>query len=236
MKIDQPVSIIIKAYNEEANLGRVLKVLAKIDWIDEVIVVNDGSEDGTAEVAKSFENDKIRLVSNPKNLGMGGAMATGVKNARHNLVLFLDADLVGLTERHLLAILAPIIFTKEADLVLGVFTLKDLSHDTGTKIANRFSPLISGQRAVWKSCLPDLQKISDSRYGADLLIAKHIPKQRREVVKLEGLSQVTKEKKANGDLMKAIQARIKMYKEVIAVMGENKSKVKSKNFNSKFNN
>lgn len=221
------MSVIVKAYNEEANIGRVLKVLTKIDWIDEVVVVNDGSEDRTAEVTKNFINNRIRLVSNSKNLGMGGAMATGVRNAKHDLVLFLDADLVGLKEEHLLAILAPIIFTRQADLVLGVFALKDMSHDTGTKLANRFSPLISGQRAVWKSHLPDLQKISESRYGADLLIAKHIPRKRREVVKLDGLSQVTKEKKANGDFMKAFQARIKMYKEVIAVLSKDKADIKT---------
>ena len=224
MKIDQPISVIVKAYNEGENISGVLSVIVKIDWIDEIIVVNDGSTDNTAEVVKKFLSDKVKMITHEKNQGMGAGMATGVKHAKSDLVMFLDADLVGLKEEHLLAILAPIMFTKEADLVLGVFTLKDLSVDTSTKIANRFSPLISGQRAIWKKCLPDLEKIAVSRYGADLLIAKHIPRKKREVVKLEGLSQVTKEQKAGYDFVKAFKARMRMYKEVIAVMGDNNRK------------
>jgi glycosyltransferase involved in cell wall biosynthesis len=220
MKINQPVSIIIKAYNEEENIARVLRVLKLIDWIDEVLVIDDGSADDTAGVAKKFVDQKIKLISNKKNLGMGGAMAAGVKAAKSDLLLFLDADLIGLTEQHLRDILAPIIFTKQADLVLGVFGLKDLSQDTTTKIANRFMPMIAGQRAIWRKDLPPLDEIAASKFGADLLIAKSVPKKRRAVVKLPGLSQVTKEQKAKGDLAKAWKARIKMYKEVIKVLIE----------------
>jgi len=222
MKKTPPVSIIIKAYNEADNISAVLSVLKKIDWIDEVIVVNDGSADDTVGVTKKFVDKKIRLVSNPKNLGMGGAMVTGVKTAKHNLLLFLDADLVGLTEDHILEILAPIAFTEKADLVLGVFGLKDLKHDTTTKIANRFLPMIAGQRAIWRKSLPPLKEITASKFGADLLIAKSVSKSRRVVVKLPGLSQVTKEQKAKGDFAKAWKARYKMYKEVIKVLIEEK--------------
>ncbi|MCX6812420.1 MAG: glycosyltransferase [Candidatus Berkelbacteria bacterium] len=218
MKFNQPISIVIKAYNEAENISRVLRVLAPIDWIDEVIVANDGSTDETAEVVAKFLDDKIKIVTNPKNLGMGGAMALGVKNAKSDLLLFLDADLVGLTEDHLLEILAPIIFTKKADLVLGVFGLKDLGEDTSTKIANRFMPMIAGQRAIWRKNLPPLSEMIESKFGADLLIAKNVPRSRREVVKLPGLSQITKEQKSKGEFGKAFTARMKMYKEVIKIL------------------
>jgi len=218
MKIDQPVSIIVKAYNEQKNIGRVLDVLRDIKWIDEIIVVDDGSTDDTAEVVNAYQSSKIRLVQHQANQGMGAAMATGIKSAKHNLLLFLDADLIGLKEEHLFEILSPIIFTKTADLVLGVFGLKQMSKEPSTKIANRFFPLITGQRAIWRKSLPDIEKIAVSRYGADLLIARHVPKGRRAVVKLNGLSQVTKEKKAGRDFTSAIKARIKMYREVIKVL------------------
>jgi len=215
MKFNQPISIIVKAYNEEKNIGRVLRVTSPLKWVDEIIVVDDGSTDHTAEVVKKFKNAKIRLVSHPKNEGLGAAMATGIKKTQNNLLLFLDADLIGLKEHHLLEILAPIVFTRQADLVLGVFGLKKMSENASTKIANRMLPLITGQRAIWRKNLPPIGKIAKSRYGADLLIARHVKKSRRAVVKLDGLSQVTKEKKAGGDFIEAVKARIKMYREVL---------------------
>jgi len=222
MKIDQPVSVIVKAYNEEATIGDVLKVLSGIRWIDEIIVVDDGSADKTTDVVRKFKDQRIKLVSHEKNRGMGGAMATGIKTAEHDLLLFLDSDLVGLKECHLLEILSPIVFTRSADLVLGVFGLKKLSEHTSTKIANRFLPLITGQRAIWRKSLPPVSKIAQSRYGADLLIARHVPRPRRAVVKLNGLSQVTKEQKAGGDFMSAFGARLKMYREVTKVLSTKK--------------
>ena len=223
MKFEQGISVILKAYNEEENIGRVLEAISGLEFLDEIIVVNDGSSDRTAEVAGQYAGDRVRVVTNEKNLGMGGAMARGVQEAEHDLVMFLDSDLVGLSEDHILKMLAPIIFTKEADLVLGVFGLKELSIDTSTKIANRMLPLIAGQRVIWKHCLPPLERMAESRYGADLLIARHVPRKHRVVVKLDGLSQVTKEQKANGDFVKAFRARMKMYQEVSKVMRKDKS-------------
>ncbi|MCX6809241.1 MAG: glycosyltransferase family 2 protein [Candidatus Berkelbacteria bacterium] len=223
MKINQPISVIVKAYNEEKNIARVLKVIGQISWIDEIVVIDDGSQDKTADVVLGFKSSKIRLVQHKKNQGMGGAMATGIKASRNNLLLFLDADLIGLKESHLLRLLAPVLFTREADLALGVFGLKRLSKDAGTKIANRFLPMITGQRAIWKKSLPPVSKIAKSRYGADLLIARHVSKERRAVVKLDGLSQVTKEKKAGGDLVKIFRARFIMYQEVSRVLLHKKS-------------
>lgn len=220
MKINQPISVIVKAFNEGKNISRVLRPLLPLDFIDEIIVVDDGSTDNTVEIVRRFKSTKIKLISHPQNRGMGAAMATGIKSAKYDLLLFLDADLTGLKEEHLLQILSPIIFTKKADLVLGVFALKKMSRDASTKIANRLLPLIAGQRAIWRNSLPPLDEIEKSRFGADLLIARHVPKRRRSVVKLDELSQITKEKKAGHDFAFAFKARIKMYKEVIQVLIE----------------
>jgi hypothetical protein len=147
-------------------------------------------------------------------------MATGVETAKYDLLLFLDADLLGLKEEHILAILSPIIFTRKADLVLGVFALKKMTKDPGTKLANRVLPLIAGQRAIWRKALPPIDEVRQSHYGADLLIARNVSKKNRAVVKLNELSQVTKEKKAGHDFTAAIKARVKMYTEVIKVLLE----------------
>jgi dolichyl-phosphate beta-glucosyltransferase len=92
-------SIVIPAYNEGARLGSTLeRVLAYVhaQQLDaEVIVVNDGSRDNTADLVRSFaEKDPLlRLVENPGNRGKGYSVRNGVLNSRGRVVLFSDADL-----------------------------------------------------------------------------------------------------------------------------------------------
>ena len=92
-------SIVIPAYNEGARLGPTLeKVLVYVHeqgWDAEVIVVNDGSRDHTADIVRSFaERDAtLRLVENPGNHGKGYSVRNGMLHARGRVVLFSDADL-----------------------------------------------------------------------------------------------------------------------------------------------
>ena len=92
-------SIVIPAYNEGARLGATLgKVLAYVrtqGWDAEVIVVNDGSRDNTAEIVRGFaaKDPALRLLENPGNRGKGYSVRHGMLNARGRVVLFSDADL-----------------------------------------------------------------------------------------------------------------------------------------------
>ncbi len=92
-------SIVIPAYNEGQRLAPTLEtVLAYVHqqgWDAEVIVVNDGSRDNTAEIVRSFaaKDPMLRLVENPGNRGKGYAVRNGILNARGEIVLFSDADL-----------------------------------------------------------------------------------------------------------------------------------------------
>jgi dolichyl-phosphate beta-glucosyltransferase len=97
--LDPTYTIVIPAYNESARLGATLeKVLAYVHkqaWNAEVIVVNDGSRDNTAETVRSFaaKDPALRLVENPGNHGKGYSVRNGMLNARGRVVLFSDADL-----------------------------------------------------------------------------------------------------------------------------------------------
>src|SRR5215467_4593586 len=92
-------SIIIPAYNEGARLGRTLdRVLAYVSdqrWDAEVIVVNDGSRDRTADLVREYaqRNPCLRLLENPGNHGKGYSVRNGMLNATGELLLFTDADL-----------------------------------------------------------------------------------------------------------------------------------------------
>jgi glycosyltransferase involved in cell wall biosynthesis len=92
-------SIVIPAYNEgqrlEATLERVVAHVAKMGWTAEVIVVNDGSRDSTAEIVREWahRHSIVRLVENPGNRGKGYSVRHGMMEAKGELLLFTDADL-----------------------------------------------------------------------------------------------------------------------------------------------
>jgi glycosyltransferase involved in cell wall biosynthesis len=92
-------SIVIPAYNEGARVGvtleRVLAYVAQRGWDAEVIVVNDGSCDNTAEIVRGYadKNPRLRLLENPGNRGKGYSVRSGMMHAQGEIFLFSDADL-----------------------------------------------------------------------------------------------------------------------------------------------
>jgi dolichyl-phosphate beta-glucosyltransferase len=96
---DITYSLVIPAYNEGARLGatleRVLDYISQQGSDTEVIVVNDGSRDNTADIVRSFagRNRALRLIENPGNRGKGYSVRNGMLNARGRMVIFSDADL-----------------------------------------------------------------------------------------------------------------------------------------------
>ena len=101
------ISCVIPAYNEAPRLAGVLATVVGHRLIDEVIVVDDGSTDGTAEVAETVAG--IRLLRLTQNRGKSWAVAEGISAARHDRVLLLDSDLLGLGPEALEALIAPVL-------------------------------------------------------------------------------------------------------------------------------
>jgi len=92
-------SIVIPAYNESARipatLASVVACVRERDWTAEVIVVNDGSTDDTADVVRAIARDaaEVRLIENPGNRGKGYSVRAGMLQALGEVVMFTDADL-----------------------------------------------------------------------------------------------------------------------------------------------
>ncbi|MDI6787834.1 MAG: glycosyltransferase family 2 protein [Planctomycetota bacterium] len=83
-------SVIVPAYNEESGLPVVVQQLTQaLDDSTEIVVVDDGSTDQTASVARQLP---CRLISHPQNIGKGKAMQTGIANAKGENIIFIDAD------------------------------------------------------------------------------------------------------------------------------------------------
>lgn len=92
------LSVFFPAYNEAGNIENTVKnavkVLGKKSLEYELMVVDDGSKDETAEIVEKLSkfNSRIRVVSHSKNLGYGSALKTGFKEAKYDWVAFTDSD------------------------------------------------------------------------------------------------------------------------------------------------
>jgi glycosyltransferase involved in cell wall biosynthesis len=89
----EPVSIIVPAFNEAEIIGQVLDTImhqmSESGWQYEIIVMDDGSTDGTAQVV---EAKRVHLVRHDFNRGYGAALKTGIQHSRYPLVAIIDAD------------------------------------------------------------------------------------------------------------------------------------------------
>lgn len=90
------VTVLIPAYNEEATIGRLLEAVNEqiVEGIEfEVVVVDDGSTDGTVDLLRENPHLYAKLIEQPRNQGKGAAVKAGLKEASGDYVLFQDADL-----------------------------------------------------------------------------------------------------------------------------------------------
>ncbi len=115
------ISIIISCYNEEKNIGFLLKEIKKLGLKDkEIIVVDNGSKDRTREIVKQFNNVKL-IIENRK--GKGLAMIKGAKNSGGNILVFIDGD-YSYSPKFIPKVLEPILMGG-SDIVYGSRFLKD---------------------------------------------------------------------------------------------------------------
>ena len=156
---------IICAYNEEKTITNILKDICELHFFNEVIVINDGSQDNTdkriKELKKTIDIKDFHLLTNK---GKGFAMAKGAEMASNEYLVFIDADLSNFTLSHARKLLNPVL-TGEADMVLGQPT-KTLIHPEINPFRN-----LSGQRALKKGdILPIIERMKTTGYGVETLI------------------------------------------------------------------
>lgn len=201
------ISAIVPAYNEEKTVGNVIDILKKVDLIDEVIVVSDGSKDKTAEVARRHGAKVIEL---KENVGKGGAIKKGFDSSIGDIILIMDADLVGLKEAHILDLLEPVI-NNEVEMTVGIFKSGRLATDLAQKIA----PYLSGQRAIKRDLLKNISNIDITRYGFEVSLTKYVLKNniKMKEVPLSELTHIMKEEKLG--FFRGFLYRLRMYYEIL---------------------
>jgi len=199
-------AILIPAYNEEAFVAAVVKT-ATASGLGPVLVVDDGSEDGTASVARQAQAEVLSLSS---NCGKGGAVFAGAAHLDADVLVLIDADLTNLRVEHLRQLAEPVL-RGQVDMARGVF----VGGRWSTEMAQKLAPQLSGQRAVLRARLLEVEGLKESRYGVEIAITKHAKRANWRImdVPLSGVSQVIKEEKRG--LLRGLLIRLKMYGEIL---------------------
>ncbi len=199
---------LIPAFNEEKTIGDIIDVLNSIPLIDEVIVVDDGSEDNTYQEADSRGAKVIKL---NENKGKGAALQEGISciDIDTDVILLLDGDLIGLKSIHIYKLINPLL-ADEADMTIGIF-----KKGRGlTDLAQIVSPKLSGQRAIKLSELKKMKSLNKKGFGVEIALNKHFnDKNRVKKVPLEDLTHVMKEEKMG--FLAGAKARSKMYIDIL---------------------
>jgi hypothetical protein len=156
------VTVIIPAFNEAGRVGAVVRAACQVEFVNQVIVVDDGSTDGTAEEALDAATSgvQVQVLKHSANQGKGQALISGVKAARDPVLIFLDADLLHLNPEHIRDLAEPVLNNQVA-MSLGIFEhgrwITDLSH--------RMTPWLTGQRCVVAELMNDLPMDAAAGYG-----------------------------------------------------------------------
>ncbi|MGB9593197.1 MAG: glycosyltransferase family 2 protein [Anaerolineae bacterium] len=87
------LSVLIPAYNEAPTVEALIRRVAAVDVDKEIIVVNDGSTDGTGEILDRLDIPGLRVIHHPKNQGKGAAIRTAIAAAQGDAIIIQDADL-----------------------------------------------------------------------------------------------------------------------------------------------
>lgn len=182
---------IVAAYNEEATIAEVLTALQQSPLIDEIVVVSDGSEDSTVEIARSFN---VRTIALRENQGKGYAMRLGVEHTSHDILFFVDGDMVNLTEKHIRSLVQPVV-RGEVHMNNGVRhrgTILDFLH-----LKLQFGPVLTGIRVMRREVFAAVPLQYQERFKIEAALnhfcARSRFRQRNTVIR--GLGHVTKESK-----------------------------------------
>lgn len=201
------VAAVVPAYNEAERLGYVLDALGQATLVDEIVVVNDGSADDTYNVASSYPG--VHAVNLTKNVGKGGAMYAGATSTDADIVVFLDADLLGITGKQIDCIVKPVKEGK-VDMCIGIFR----GGRKVTDIAQVIAPYISGQRALRRQLFVDIPDIHTVRSGVEVAITKYFRTKGFTIgtVTLTGCTHMMKEEKMG--YLRGFAARLRMYYDI----------------------
>lgn len=223
---------IIPAYNEAGRIVGVLQAIAKAKLVDEIIVVTDGCNDTTAaeafgvaarieqQAAKTGEGVAMRVYELANNIGKGGAMTYGALRTEAEVVLFLDADLIGLKSEQVDAMLEPMLHPDSnlrADMTLGLFgAARGGVFGWWLAVNHRSYAALTGQRAIRREVFLAVPDLTRSRFGVETAITRYVKytwKLKVCEVSLDDVTHPIKEEKIG--VFRGLKHRAGMWSEII---------------------
>lgn len=224
MPFEKPrVAAIIPAYNEANRVVAVLETIANSQSVGEVLCVTDGCSDDTAAQVATFvaarcpDATPVRLFELTQNIGKGGAMAHGAHHTDAEVLLFLDADLIGLQPSQVDEMLEPMLRESDpADMTLGLFgAVRGGPLGWWLSWCHRATPSITGQRAIRRDLFLSTPGLTRSRFGVEAAITRWVqsdPSLKVDFVYLHSVTHPIKEEKLG--LIRGSRNRMKMYRDI----------------------
>ena len=204
---------IIPALNEEGNIANVIKPLLASKNIDEVLVVDDGSTDRTAEISKQAG---AKVLSLPKKggSGKGNAMRKAIEFTDAEIIAFFDADLIGLEQRHIDLVIKPVQEGK-AEMCVGI----RVRYGGLSEFMLKIDPLlaIGGERAMKREIFLKIPEKFMQGFAVETALNYYCQIKKLPVVhnRLIGLKVIIKEKKWG--FWKGFRNRLKMIGQMIKI-------------------
>ena len=200
------VSAIIAAYNEQDTIADVVRAVEGHPLVSEIIVVDDGSSDATSARARGTS---ARVITLEQNAGKAGAMNAGVRAAINDAILFLDADILGLTHEIITLTVTPVLAGR-----CGMFVAIRARRTYWMNRLLYFIPVLGGERALTKDIWRLVPRIYRKGFQIEIALNYYTKKSGHKMAfgVMPGLSQVIKEKKRGFWL--GLWQRMKMCTEV----------------------
>ena len=218
---------IVPAFNESHRVCAVLDALAGAKGVDEINIVTDGCSDDTAHQVRLWLDARIELTPPAHlyelrhNIGKGGAMTHGAHRTDAEILLFLDADLIGLRSDQVDDMLAPMLREeKPADMVLGLFgAVRGGLLGWWLGWCHRLYPFITGQRAIRRDIFLSIPDLTHSRFGVEAAITRWVrsdPDSLVDYVYIHNVTHPIKEEKMG--YWKGFRVRMRMYRDIIVYL------------------
>lgn len=169
------VSCIIPFYNEGPRLLTVLNILSNIQSLREIICVDDGSSDQIGDIIKK-NHPAVTLITLSENQGKTAAIRHGLKQAKYDTVLLIDADLSGINQKEIENSLKAMYQFPELDMII----LRRVNAPWFVKM-NRSDILLSGERIIRKAELINILLDPIEGYQLEVAINKYMQKNDKKV-------------------------------------------------------
>jgi glycosyltransferase involved in cell wall biosynthesis len=203
------VNLVIPAHNEAEHIASIVRTALRASLVGRVILVDDGSTDGTAEAAAAADS-RLEVLRTQVNQGKAAALLLGIEAAGSDLIAFIDADLIGLRPEHIDDLIRPVL-QDECDMTLGLFRGGRLRTD----LAHRTTPYLSGQRCLRWGAFRDTPLLARARYGAEVALSLHARRcgLRVQSVAWNGVTHVTQPEKHG--VVRGSLSYLRMYAEIL---------------------